>query len=498
MAQYKMRVDNLDEFASTIPKELPSRPSGWSGLPLINGKVKDKEHLLEFSTPRRRAITVTKMLRTSAVLSMAEEYLTGRVTAVKFHVARGEGVSDEAADALELWLGLGPHEDKGGHCVASGTAETLFRHMMSARIYGNCAMSESYYYSKDHGLYFIKLHRRRQESYESYITADGGDHLIGIGQRIGYTGAIKPVTRILPLNETLWIVNRPDLGHWDGRSIFRSIYANWRSQALRYRQDDIAANHWASPPMIATLDVESFSSLANGSEGQPVTREDFTSEIASIGTKLKGLAVDGEGAHIVLPSWWKLEPVSTASGSYEPSKILASVSHHERVMAERLFLAFMQQGRTGSGGSYSMVSEQRSLVEDSVIDQAQWLVTALNHQTVKRFLQVNFSKLKEEEYPRVTFERSSIKIPYWQRDPQAFASFIAAGVLTPSEEDERAIRAASDLPAPQADSPSALDRQALKAGDRLAVPAGQREAANPGKSKKKQNAFVKRLIEREE
>ena len=161
---------DMTEF---IPSELPERPAGWYGTPITAGKLgSEYEHHTEFATPRRRALTVSRMLRTSAVLALSEELLTSRITAVKFHIQKNEEASEEAqraADALERWLGLGKYEDSGGHVMEGGSIDDLVRHICSARIYGNVAMSEAWRYDEEHGLYFCALHRRRQESYLSLI-----------------------------------------------------------------------------------------------------------------------------------------------------------------------------------------------------------------------------------------------------------------------------------------------------------------------------------------
>ncbi len=216
-----------------LPSELPERPAGWYGTPITAGKLgSDYEHHTEFASPRRRALTVSRMLRTSAVLALSEELLTSRITAVKFHVQKKEDASEEAqraADALERWLGLGKYEDGGGHVMEGGSIDDLVRHICSARIYGNVAMSEAWQYDEDHGLYFCTLHRRRQESYDSYITDANGERLVAITQRLSYVQSRYSKIRPLPINETLFCVWRTDLGLYDGRSIIRACYVNWRS-----------------------------------------------------------------------------------------------------------------------------------------------------------------------------------------------------------------------------------------------------------------------------
>ena len=145
-----------------------------------------------------------------------------------------------------------------------------------------------------------------------------------------------------------------------------------------------------------------------------------------------------------------------------------------------------------------MVDVQSTVIENATVDVLQWVLSSLNRQTVRRFMRANFSSLDESEYPVVSFERGSIIPPWWQSNASSFVSMVTSGIVTINEEDERSIRAASDLPTVVDELPSATDRQANQAGGRLKTVAGQREALNPATSKKKTNDFVERLVERED
>ncbi len=485
--------------AEDIPEEWQERPAGWSGTPLNAGRLgSDYEHHVEWSTPRRRALTISRMIRTSPTIALALDYLDGRVTGCKLHVPRTEHTSEEAAEALEMWLGLGKYADGGGQCMPDGGGvDELLRHLLSARVYGNVVMAESWRYDKaESGLYLGTLHRRRQESYQSYLTEPGTENLIGIVQRLGYGAPVSSYDRLLKLDQSLFLVYRGDQGWWDGKSILRACYGAWRSEALRLRQDDNAANKWSDPPLRCILDVEKFARFCKADDSSPVTRQDYLDEVADLKSKLVNLHSESGEGHLIVPSWWTLEELTSRAAAYDPTPLLASAEHAQRTMAERLYISWLTQGRAGQGGSRSMVSTQAEVVEDATIDCLQWLLAALNRQTVRRFLRANFASLRPEERPIVSFERGSIKTPWWQTNAAAFAQFVSQSILTVSEADERAIRAASDLPPPPDNVPDAVDRQALQSGGRLRTPAGQREAEAPGKSKRKTNGFVNRLVER--
>ena len=166
-----------------LPEELPGRPAGYSGTPIVAGRLgRDFEHHNEWRAPRARALLISKMLRTSPILSLAEEYLTGRVTAVTLSVQRNENTSEEAASAIERWLGIGAHQDGGGRLGEGLTVELLLQHMLSARVYGNCALAESWHH--EDGMNWCHFHRRRQESYAAYVTEAGTERLVGLAQRV--------------------------------------------------------------------------------------------------------------------------------------------------------------------------------------------------------------------------------------------------------------------------------------------------------------------------
>ena len=495
---YTIAQERAKEFLE-LPEELPIRPAGYVGTPIIGGRLPvEYEHNFEFRTPRSRATMIGRMLRTSPVLSLAEEYLTGLCTAVKLVVKRRDEASEQsqqAADALERWLGLGKYEDQGGRMGPDMSTDSLVRHLMSAKLFGNVAISEAYNYDEDDGLYYISLHRRRQESYDAYITESGTERLLAILQRVGY-GAHGVSSRILPLGETLWLVNRPDLGWYDGMSVLRSVYPHWRSEQLRYRLEDLSANRYADPPVQGKLSLDRFSQFANGQDGAPPNRQDFVDELADMSRKLQNLHTDDNG-HLLYPDWWEFTP-RAQQHTYNPQPLLDSAGHHQRLMAERLFVAWILQGRKGDGGSRAMLDVQSSVVNDSTIDSMQWICNALNRQTVKRFMKVNFSQLPLDEHPIVSFERGALQQAWWQKNPQAFAQFVTSGILTVGPDDERAVRAASDLPDASEDLPTSVDRVAVSAGGRLNTPQGQREAEQPGKSRSQPNSFVNRLVDEED
>ena len=125
---YRIAAQRAQSYLE-LPEELPTRPAGYSGTSIVGGRLgTEYEHNVEWATPRARAKVVSKMLRTSSILALAEEYLSGRVTACKLHVPRQEGKSAEAAEAIERWLGIGEFEDAGGRLGSNMAIDDLLRH----------------------------------------------------------------------------------------------------------------------------------------------------------------------------------------------------------------------------------------------------------------------------------------------------------------------------------------------------------------------------------
>ena len=494
-ALYKVAAKRAKEYLD-LPEELPTRPAG-SVPTLFGGRLGSEwEHNVEWRAPKTRANLVSKMLRTSPILALSEELITGRVTSVRLNVKRTEATNEDAATALEQWLGLGKYEDAGGKCNLS--PDQLIRHLCSARIYGHVALSESWAFDNEANLFWCNFHRRRQQSYNSYLVEAETQRLLGIVQSTGF----GTPDAVLPMRETLFLVHRPDLGWFDGRSVFRSVFGHWRSQQIGYRLLDLAANRYAMPPAQGQLVLDRFVQYANGANGAQPTREEFSAELNDMAQKLASLDVESTGSsHLLFPDYWDFSSGTRAHGhSFDPSKLITYVSHHERVIAETTAVSWILQGRSGpnSSGSRSMVETQKTVADDAVVDCTQWILNALNKQTVSRWLSVNFPTLSIEERPIIGFSRGSIRTPFWMNNPKAFADFVSAQIITMSPQDEAAIRSAADLPPPPDNAPSALDRRATKAGGRLNTPEGQREAERPGESKATENPFVSRLVEAEE
>lgn len=489
MAKNQKTIERAREFRD-MPAELLENPAGHEAH-VIGGRLdSDFEHNVEFLAPRRRALMISRMLRTSPIIALGESYLTSRATAVEYHIDRA-GKSDEVCDALESWLGVGDFRRTGGMMGQDFGFDDLVRHCLSSVFFGHVAIAESYRFDGD--LYQIGFHRRRQESYHSYVM-DKDERLIGIRQHAAHGAPANTRSTLIPLNECLWLVNRGDLVPHSGRSILRPCFGFWRSEQAAYSLLDLVISKYGDPPLKGTIDVERFTEYANGRDGAPPTRDAFDEEIRSMQNALTGLMSD-ESAHLLYPDFWSFKEIAS---DFNPSPILQCVSHFQRGISERLYIAWQTQGRMNDSGSRAMVSVQSEAVNDTTIDLCEYICTALNRQSIKRFLKINFSGLDESEYPTLSFAKASVKMPWWQRSSADFVNFIQAGVLSMTEEDERMIRMSSGLPPiSDDDAPDALDRLANRAGGRLNTVAGQREARTPAKSKPTKNKFVNRLVSKE-
>ena len=461
--------------SSPLPDQYPEAPDGHSGTPIVGGRQpREYEHNNRLSAMRDRALIHSQMMRTSHTISLAEELLTGLVTAARLRVDRTENTDEGAADALEWWLGLGRYENSGGR-LGVGTTDALVRHMMSARMYGNVLLSESWEYDKARGLYACALHRRRQTSYMHFIV-DDRERLIAVEQRLDPLG--RSSNAMLHIDRSLWMVNRPDIGWHRGESILRSVFGDWRDAQNGKRTLASIVHRHGDPPVIATLDVAKFTK-ALAADGLSPTIELIGQEIADFESKVNGLASDQFG-HLIKADWWTVEPRSNHEVNFDG--IIGVINFHQRCIAERLYIAWVQQGRAGTGGSRAMVDTQSKVITDAVVDSLQWVVQGLNAQTVRRFLDVNFSNLSEEERPVVTFDVGSIRPPKWAENPTAFASMVAQRLITPTPALEQSLRARLDLPpAGEDELPGVDDRAAARAGGASRTPAGQRSISGGGK-----------------
>jgi len=274
------------------------------------------------------------------------------------------------------------------------------------------------------------------------------------------------------------MVSRHDIGWHRGESILRSVFGAWRDEQEGLRTLASIVHRHGDPPVIATLNVAEYAKVL-AADGLAISVELIDQEMADFEAKVNGLSSDQFG-HLIKPTWWTIEPRSNQEVNFDG--IIGVINFHQRCIAERLYIAWVQQGRAGTGGSRAMVDTQSKVITDAVIDSLQWLVQGLNVQTASRFLDVNFSKLSEPQRPVITFDAGSIRPPKWAENPAAFAAMVGERLITPTPALEQALRARMDLPAADVDGlPSADDRAASRAGGASKTPAGQRAIAGGDK-----------------
>jgi hypothetical protein len=151
-----------------------------------------------------------------------------------------------------------------------------------------------------------------------------------------------------------------------------------------------------------------------------------------------------EESALVLPSWASLsfESTSASGGAYPINSVVSDI---EREILQAFYVQFLAMGGSGSSGAYATAQVHAELAAQMAGDLCQWLAEGLSSY-VRAIVNANIGPMPLDQLPRLTY--SGIRSSLWVEKVGDVVSLLSAGVLTPTAEDERAIRSALELPAP--------------------------------------------------
>jgi hypothetical protein len=144
------------------------------------------------------------------------------------------------------------------------------------------------------------------------------------------------------------------------------------------------------------------------------------------------------------------------------------VADIEREILQAFYVQFLAMGGSGSSGAYATAQVHAELAAQMAGDLCQWLAEGLSSY-IRTIVTANIGPMPLDQLPRLTY--SGIRSSLWVEKVGDVTALLAAGVLTPTAEDERAIRAALELPAPTRAAEVRSERERLGRTVRPAQPA---------------------------
>lgn len=293
----------------------------------------------------------------------------------------------------------------------------------------------------DSGLWRLrKLAPRPPETVqEILVERDGG--LKAIKQDIGGTfmgGSEIPVSRLVMYT---WGKRG---AQWVGRSILRSVYANWLIKDRLLRIDAIKHERNGMGVPVA--------------EAPPGARDRDYDILMSTVTNLKA----GETGGAVVPNGAKLGLVGT-TGTLPDT--IGSVVYHDQAMARRMMQMVAQLGQQGSTGNRALGDTLSGMFDRGLHAIAGWFAETFNAHVIEDWVDWNWQG--ETRVPRLVFS------PYeGESSTEEIIRLIDAGVITMDDDLEDQLRARHGLPArgtarPKADPPTPPANEAVEASRRM-------------------------------
>lgn len=360
---------SVDEIVRT-PAGTPNTPH-YGSIPI---HWESKASLRSFETRWRafRQMQRTSMPVTLGILS--KEALLKQAAAV----IRGE---NEQARALlaEQW---GLEEFEGtGRCEQS-YPEVL--RLQSAAIDDGCSFLAPEWVEEDGRFWIKRFHVRHLDTLRN-IYEDATGRLVGISQAV-YTGYGRAAdSAVVPLNQLLYTVYRPDKGGHLGLGILRTAHPYWVDEQVGFGLQKMGKRRYAVPTPVArdTLDPDS-------EVGRRILEDDpgRTTANASMDSMLRGIISDVNG--FMRPAYGF--EVDTLKSGFDPEKMDRSNAALSRIIADCWGAGFLLQGQSDTG-SFSMVKVFESFQQKMGASWAEVCFDAMNAQITRQLFEFNLPQL---------------------------------------------------------------------------------------------------------
>lgn len=251
---------------------------------------------------------------------------------------------------------------------------------------------------------------------EIKVAPDGG--LVYVRQNFGSSSGFGEGPEI-PVSRLVAYVWGKRGAQWTGRSILRSLYANWLIKDRLIRVD--AIKHERNGMGIPVV------------EAPPGARPSDYKILQDIADQLKV----GESGGATVPPGSKLRLVGT-EGSV-PNTI-ESVVYHDQQMARRLVQMVAQLGQQGSTGNRALGDTLGGMFDRGLQAIAKWYAGVFNAHVIEDWVDWNWPNA--DRVPRLSFSAYSDD----EMSTEALAQLVSDGIVTMDSQLEDWVRARHGLP----------------------------------------------------
>jgi len=285
------------------------------------------------------------------------------------------------------------------------------------------------------GTTYIDLEPRDQSSIRRWVYE--GRRLVAVDQWLREPGGLSSVGDVRIPYERLVHLVWPSLSEGvEGVGLLRQVepLAQDYRRAAQLRQ--VLSQRYAVPTPTISIDEERLARI-NGSAPSATEYEAARDELLET---LRRYTSHEESA-LVLPSWATL----TFSAPSSVEGLNATIEALSREILQAFYAQHLALGSSTSSGAYATAQTHAELAAQMAGDLCQWVSEGLAGY-LRAIVLANIGPIPLDELPRLTY--SGIRSNLWVEKVGDVVSLLSAGVITPSAEDERAIRQALELPAP--------------------------------------------------
>lgn len=425
---------------------LPPRPTRDARIP------REFEHREAIRAPVDRALLFRKMRRTSGAVRRGGEALRtsfGEITPV---IVAGDHTAEAARELLEEQWGLGDWEG-AGRCKKS--LGDIIK-MCTIALEDGAFFLAPEWERVDGRWWIIDLHVRHLDTITDVYEDEAG-RLVGFKQEVDGRPAW------VSIKDVLYVCYLPELGGPLGFGVLRTALGHWEDEQQGFRHQRVAKRRYAHPNPAGSIRegwedyVREQLEAGDGSDWLKTEQEALGATLANYSA--------GSRDWVIPAPWWRVDFIDAR---LDLTVMDAAISADERRIYELYGVGWLHQGRAGSGGTQSMVSEQKDHHRAWCRQGVGLAVDALNSQLVALLYEHNLPGLSTRERAALGFKGLEPKRSL--EDAQRLAIYNQMGAYNPSADDERALREAEGRP------PMHPDVEALTPFDRGRIQPRQTEA----------------------
>jgi hypothetical protein len=427
------QVTGIPTSAAEVSKKEITTELGGTGTVIVNGFLTGQDY--------KKELTGTKRIDIYDEMRLSDATVRAGLNVIKLAILSAN------------WYVKPPQDSKDPTPATDFTDRQLFksktfswtaflRQALTMCDYGNAIFEKVYEQLPDGKIGWKRLAPRLSKTIFRWTLNDGLTP--GIYQILP-TGK----TAEIPRWKLLYFINEQEGSNYEGISLLRAPYKHWYYKELYYKIDAISAEKQGvgipkivRPPNAQAQDIAKVRELARNMRSN-------------------------EQSYLEIPQGWDIEYMDTKAEHLKNTKDM--IEHHDREIAKSFLAQFLELG-ANAGGSYALSANQSELFLLGLEYITKIIQEEMNH-AIRELCDLNFPGLGPDDYP--TLEYGAIGQVDYDKLSTALQRLSQAGMVTPTADLEKYLRASMNLPE--------IDEDELEDIEEEKEPLGDNKAKQPNK-----------------